>query len=466
MMAGAKIHRRGGLPAGVLALMAMMLVAPAVADIPLPDPDRDRDAFAEQVELGPIEALDPVTDTRSRDGAGRLPQGVTVETAVELIEPVQRETFLVTQTIFDPARRLRDVEVHRPAGEGIDARLLDVSQDTVEVDGRLVGRRHYRWAVQALRPGEVRVAFSRIDFEVVGSAQSEFAFVPVARQLTVTALPAHLPEYLPVSPDLAIREMSVSDLVAGEPGQWRFVVVGEGLTEKALEQMLTAQLVAPAGLRLGAPSIRADSERSATEANGSLAAAWEVRLSVLPAMQGETDGQRQARLPALRLPFIDRGQIPPGGEIVYAWSDAHLVSWQAEASVRWRDAVIAALPWVALGLAGAWAALLLARRLWRVWRTRRAWVAARKRLAAADRPRELRRALRSIAAELPVPVRPVSRAALAERGASESFLAAVARLDQLCFARAEDEPGVGDEHARFTAVREEIVAHLPRHWFR
>lgn len=440
--------------------------APVRADIPLPKPDRETDRFAEVVELGPIEPLPPVADVSSQAGAGRLPEGVIVTTEVSRLEPVQRQTFLVTQTILDPARQLREVEVHRPEGEGIDVRPLAVSRDTVEIDGRLVDRRHYRWAVQALRGGDLRLRFSRIDFEVVGSAQSEYGFVPVARRLEVVELPAHLPSYLPVTPGLVVEEAEVDALVAGEPGNWRFRVRGEGLSEEALSRLIGAQLVAPPGVRLGTPGIHALSGEStesppAAKRVSPLAGTWQVNISLLPSVDGGADGHRQAQLPGLRLPYIDPRVAEPGADFAYVRLPAEQVSWEAEPVTRRLAALSVALPWLLAGVVAAIGLGVLARWSWRRWQAYRAWRAARERLLAADGAAGLRRQLLRELDALPQPVCPVIRERLARRGAPEAWLAAFAALESWCF-----DPDRAPQRAEWEAVRRVLAVQLPAHWFR
>ncbi len=450
--------KRMRVPRVSAALLVALLSAPAAADIPRPDRDRDRDGLAERVELGPIEPLPATTESTSRDGAGRLPRGVIVETEVAAVEPLQRETFLVTQTILDPARQLRDVEVHRPAGRGIDTKLLEAGQDTVEIDGRRVNRRHYRWMSQALQPGEVTLEFQRIDFDVVGLAQSEYAWLPVARRLTVTPLPAHLPEYLPVSPELTVQDMEVSDLVAGEPGRWRFEVVGTGLSEKSLERLLAAQLVAPEGIRIDKPSIRRAPDQSGAQAAGLFAEAWEVQFSLLPAVTG--DGSREARLPALRMAYIDPAAEDPGAALDYAGSEPVAVTWQADAAERRWGALRAALPWLAAGMLLALVLGGLIRAGYRRWRARRDWRRAQRELLAAGDPRALRERLNAALASLPQPLfNPVDRQ-LRERGVSDDWLAARTSLERQCFS------GEAVEQEAFHESREVLARSLPARWFR
>ncbi|WP_247709552.1 hypothetical protein, partial [Guyparkeria sp. SB14A] len=324
-------------------LLAVVTVTGAIGtahgEIPLPEPDTGGDggSFASKVEIGPIERLAPIEQKTSRAGAGRLPDGVSVTTDVTRLEPVQRETFLVTQTILDPARRLRGVEVHRPRGDGFDVRPIWVTHDSVEIDGRLVDRRHYRWVVQALRPGELTLDFHRINFKVVGSAQSRYAFVPVSRRLEVTALPAYLPTYLPVTPRLRFEDVGVTPLVAGQPGNWQFRVRGVGLTADGLTRLIQAQLVAPPGLRLGQPEIHAlPASAEATSPESSIAGVWQVNISLLPSDRagGSDGGAGHARLPALRLPYIDPRAASPGASLDYARLAARQVAWQAEPAVR------------------------------------------------------------------------------------------------------------------------------------
>ena len=450
---------------GLLAPLLVTLLAvggslPASADIPRPDRDREAAGFAERVELGPIEPLPATTVLVSQDGAGRLPRGVIVETEVAAINPVQRQTMLVTQTILDPARQLRGVEVHRPEGKGVDTQVLEAVQDTVEIDGRRVVRRHYRWAVQALRGGEVTLEFQRIDFDLVGRAQSQYAWVPVARRLAVEPLPAHLPEYLPVTPVLELRDVQIGELVAGEPGEWRFVVVGEGLSEKALEQLLRAQLIAPTGLRIDEPTIRLSPDQTRAESMGPLGDAWEVRFSILPAVTGGGDGTREARLPALKLPYIDPRTDKPGSMIEYARSEAHSVRWQAEPAERRLDVIRAALPWVLAGLAGLVLLGLLARTGFRWWRARRSWRRAQRELRSAADPQALRERLGRVLAALPQPMVSPVRSVLLARGAPTEWLEARSTVERLRFAGDET-----DEQA-FRASRETLARSLPARWFR
>lgn len=458
-MSAMRVARRFSAPL-LAALLALGGTLPAIADIPRPDRDRDRDGFAEQVELGPIDPLPAITEPVSREGAGRAPRGVIIETEVAAIDPVQRQTFLVTQTILDPARQLRGVEVHRPEGRGVDTQVLEATQDTVEIDGRRVVRRHYRWAVQALRGGEVTLEFQRIDFDVVGRAQSEFVWVPVARRLAVEPLPGHLPEYLPVTPALELRDMQVGELVAGEPGEWRFVVVGEGLSEKALEQLLRAQLIAPTGLRIDEPGIRPAPDQARAESMGPLAAAWEVRFSILPAVTGGGDGAREARLPAVKLPYIDPTADKPGLMIDHARSDTQTVRWQAEPAEQRLDAIRAALPWVLAGLAGLVLLGLIARAGWRWWSARCDWRRAQQALRSAADQQALRVRLSCVLAALPQPMASPTRSALLARGAPAEWLEARSTLERLRFAGDEF-----DEEA-FQASRDTLARLLPAGWFR
>ena len=447
----------------LLGLVAM--TRPLWADIPLPKADRETDRFAEVVELGPIEPLPPVARVTSRVGAGRLPDGVIVTTEVGRLEPVQRQTFLVTQTILDPARQLRDVEVHRPEGEGIDARPLAVTRDTVEIDGRLVDRRHYRWAVQALRGGELRLRFSRIDFEVVGRAQSEYAFVPVARRLEVRELPAHLPSYLPVTPGLVIEQAGVSPLIAGEPGNWHFRVRGEDLSAEGLSRLIDAQLVAPPGLRLGTPAIHALPDEAGPAAGAEsvspLATTWQVDISLLPSVDGGVDGRREARLPALRFPYIDPRVAEPGEELADTRLDARPVVWEAEPTTLRLAALRAALPWLLAGLVAVVGLAAAARWGWRRWQSWRRWRSARQRLLACDTAASLRAQLLAELDALPAPVRPVTRERLARRGAADAWLADLDSLESWCF-----DPERRPSPDAFAAARQGLAANLPRSWFR
>ncbi len=458
-MRGDRVHRVSAV------LLALLLSAPVAADIPRPDRDRDRDGLAEQVELGPIDPLSAIAERVSRDGAGRLPRGVIVETEVAAIEPVQRETFLVTQTILDPSRQLRGVEVHRPSGPAVDARVLEAGQDTVEIEGRRVNRRYYRWAVQALRPGEVTLEFARIEFDVVGVAQTEYAWLPVARRLEVTRLPAHWPEYLPVSSELSLTQPEVTELVAGEPGEWRFDVIGEGLSAKAIERLLRAGLTAPAGLRMDEPSIRRAPDQSPAEDKGPLADVWEVRLSLLPSTEGGADGNREARLPAVTVPYVDPRAVEASTEtaaveLEYTGLDERTVTWQAEPAERRLAALRAALPWAAAALLALVVAGLIGRIALRWLRAHRDWRRARRELLTAADVDALRERLARRLAALPRPMSNPTRSELAARGAPGEWIEARATLDRLRFA---SEPG--DEDA-FRAARATLAESLPPHWFR
>ena len=449
-------------------LVGLALTAAAQADIPLPKPDRETDRFAETIELGPIEPLPPIARVTSEAGAGRLPEGVIVTTEVTRLAPVQREAFLVTQTILDPARRLREVEVHRPEGEGIDARPLAVTRDTVEIDGRLVDRRHYRWAVHGLRGGELRLEFSRIDFEVVGRAQSEYAFVPVARRLEVVELPAHLPSYLPVTPGLEIEPLPLDTLVAGEPGSWSFRVRGEGLSAEGLERLVGAQLIAPPGLRLGSPAVheRGSESTEAAPAGEELARTWQVDVALLPSVDGGADGHREARLPALRLPYIDPRAIAPGAEdpvveIEYARLDAATVAWQAEVAEQRLATLRAALPWLLAGLLGLAVLVVAGRWGGRRWQAYRARRAAGARLRSCEDAVALRRQLLIELEALPHSVRPATREWLARRGAPADWLAAWDALQSWCF-----DPQQSPSPDDVAAVRQALAERLPARWFR
>jgi len=441
-------------------MLALAWALSATADIPRPDRDRERDRFAESVEFGPIQPLAPVAETVSREGAGRLPEGVIVETEVTRLAPIQRDRFVVTQTILDPARRLRGMEVHRPEGEGLDARPLSVTEGTVEIDGRQVPRRHYRWAVQALRPGELILRFARIEFDLVGLAQSRFAWIPVARRLEAAALPPHLPEYLPVTPVLTLQNEGVGPLTAGEPGAWRLRISGRGLSAEAVERMLAAQLVAPPGLRLEPPSIR---EVDPGGDDAELVSAWQVSIPLLPATEATADGRREAQLPALRLPYLR-----PGGdgdwpaELVFATVEPTTVTWQAPVAEQRLAQLRQALPWVLAGLIGLGLLWLAGGRLWRWWRARSAWRAAQARLLSAEGPAELRRRLRETLAALPRPIHPPQRERLVDRGAPAAFLTALAELDRLCFAG----DAVESAERSFAGVRAGLAESLPARWFR
>ena len=443
---------------GWIVLLALALAQPVGADIPRPDRDRQQDRFAEVVEIGPIDSRPPVREAVSRAGAGRLPEGVIVETEVSRLDPVQRDLFLVTQTILDPARQLRGVEVHRPEGVGFDVRPLSVAQDTVEIDGRQVHRRHYRWAVQALRAGEQVLAYSRIDFDLIGLAQSRFAWIPAARRLEVVPLPPHLPEYLPVTPSLTVQDRGVGALTAGEPGAWRLRVSGRGLSAEAVRRMLTEQLVAPAGLRLGEPEVR---EVDPGDEAAELVSGWDVRIPLLPSAEAGDDARREARLPALRLPYlrpVAGGDWPV--ELAWTTTEPRSIRWQVPVAERRLAALLGAVPWVIAALVGAGALWRGGGRLLRWRRARTDWRAARRRLLAAEDLWALRRDLQEVLAGLPEPISPLGQSRLVAREAPTAFIEAVAELDRSCFAAARSD-GLPVE-----ALRGRLADTLPPSWFR
>jgi hypothetical protein len=440
-------------------LLALLLAAGNVgADIPRPEGDRGLDRLAEPVELGPIDPRPPVRQAVSRDGAGRLPEGVIVETEVGRLDPLQRDLFLVSQTILDPERQLRGLQVHRPEGVGFDVRPLSVTQESVEIDGRQVPRWHYRWAVQALRAGEQVLAFSRIDFDLVGLAQSRFAWVPVARRLEVAPLPPHLPEYLPVTDSLRVQDQGVADLVAGEPGVWRLQVGARGLSAEALRRMLADQLVAPPGLRLEEPEVR--KAVAANEGDG-LVSVWEVRIPLLPGAEAGDVARREARLPALRLAYLRPGAAGDW-PVKLAWTtvESRTVAWQAPLAERRLAALLSAWPWLVVALVAAGALWMGGGRLLRWRRARADWRAARRRLLAAEDPRHLRRELQARLAGLPEPIVPLQRSRLVAREAPEAFVEAVAALDRACFAAHRAPVPALDE------LRDRLSRTLPRRWFR
>ncbi|OYV45034.1 MAG: hypothetical protein B7X12_09465 [Halothiobacillus sp. 20-53-49] len=230
-------------------------------DIPTPQNQPksvDTTPFGTPQDFAPVTALPEVTALDTTEGAGHLPDGVTVRTEVTVPPEglLQRAAFLVTLTLIDRTKNIASLTLHRPFGERIAARRISISQRLDAVDGRMANVRVYRFAVTPLSGGEITLNFAEMTFQMVGEPGSHYAFIPVARRLTIRPLPAFWPEYIPVTPALNVVQAPLPPLNAGEPMDWQLRITGQGLTEHALTQLLDEQLIGTEALALGQAQIR------------------------------------------------------------------------------------------------------------------------------------------------------------------------------------------------------------------
>lgn len=402
---------------------------------------------------GPITPLLPTADLVSEAGAGQLPEGVSVTTTVTPPPAgiLLRAPFLVTLTILDKARSLADYGLHRPHGDAFVTRRISIDQKLVTLDGRLVNRYVYRFAVTPLQPGPAVLSFAEMTFRTVGDSQTRYAFMPVARNLTIRPLPAFWPEYLPVAPDLVIQATPLPELTSGQPVDWHLKVTGEGLTEQALLKILGEQLISPTGLRLGEPEIRLATD-APIPSDDPLAETFSIRIPLLPDPAGQD--AIGARLPELRLPFIDSRATEPGQALSYSVLPAQAIHWTPP--MRAQVAQMARYWWwrILLILAILYAAGHGVRDLSRRLSVRRRRRHAQARLAQAPDPHTLLVDLRQITG-LPT-LRQMIDAAPNPR-----FMAALRTLDRLCYRTTVIEEG----ETEFLSVRSELLRWLPRIFF-
>lgn len=454
-MSGLCTHRIRHL--GLAALLGFVMVDPPLAlafDIPTPvnQPQSSVPSKAPRARA-PLTPLPPTADLVSQAGAGQCPDGVSVQT--EISPPagglLVRAPFLVTLTILDRTRSLTDHSLHRPHGDAFVTRRISIDQKLVNLDGRLVNRFVYRFAVTPLQPGPAVLSFAEMTFRTVGSGETPYTFMPEARNLTVRPLPGYWPEYLPVAPGLSIQAAPLPPLSAGQPVDWHLKVTGEGLTEQALHKMVGEQLVSPSNLRLGAPEIRLATDAPIPK-DDPLAETFSIRIPLLPDPTGQE--AVEARLPELRLPYIDSNVSDPGQTLSAAVLPARMIHWapplrgQILAGLRhWWWRVL-----VALGLiyAGAYGIRDLARRL----SIRRRQRQAQARLAQCADPRTLLQTLRQLTGQSSV-------GQMIRLAPNPRFMAALRSLDRLCYH--PNEPG--DDTSEFPSIRSELVRWLPRVFF-
>lgn len=441
--------------ATLLSIMASTLPQAQAFDIPTPaNQPQARPPTEPPKDLGPITPLPPTADLVSEAGAGQLPEGVSVMTEVAPPPPaglLLRAPFLVTLTILDKTRSLTDHTLHRPHGDAFVTRRISIDQKLVTLDGRLVNRYVYRFAVTPLQPGPVVLSFAEMTFRTVGGSQTRYAFMPVARNLTIRPLPSFWPEYLPVAPDLSIRAVPLPELTSGQPVDWHLKVTGEGLTEQALLKILGEQLVSPPSLKLGTPEIRLATD-APIPSDDPLAETFSIRIPLLPAPSGQDSVE--ARLPELRLPYIDSRATDPGLKLSYSVLPAQIIHWTPPVGAQlvelarhwwWRILVILGVLYV-----GAYGLRDFVRRL----TVRRRHRQAQTRLALCPAPHTLLRELRQITGQSTV-------GQMIGVAPNPRFMTALNALDRLCY----HTPGAHEAEAGFEEIRTELVRWLPLIFF-
>lgn len=391
----------------------------------------------------------------SADGKGALPDGIQIETTVTRMDPVLRMPFLVTLTVIDRSRSLISLSLHRPSGPSIHAHRIDIRQDQITIDGRLTNRRVYRWAVSALRPGEVALNFAAMKLRVTGAPNKDWHWTPATRMLKVQALPAYLPEYLPVTPRLIVTQVPLPDMRAGQPVDWVWTVRGLGVTETWLRSVLAQQLLGSARLSIGRPEIVPVDD---VDPKAPLMQTLRVRVPLLPDPQaGDQSGTDagQVMLPSVRLPYVavsePDGAKQASGKLDFVTMPARPLHWASPEtqSTGWH-ALRPYLPWLAVGAAVLWLMWRIGRDLLRRIQRRRRHARAQAQLALADSPETLRTLLRLV----------TGLNALGEMKRSAPnprWVAALEQLDQACYG----DPSVVD----FGVMRDELVRWLPRSYF-
>ena len=412
--------------------------------------------FGVPQDFGPVTALPPITDLDTQSGAGHLPDGMTVQTRITPMPNatangfLERAPFLVTLTITDRNKTLASLTLHRPYGEHIQTRRIDIDQQLRSIDGRMANVRVYRFAVTPLAAGDIELKFAEMTFREVGDSATRYAFIPVARTLTVSPLPGFWPAYLPVTPSLAISSDPLPKLAAGQPVDWVLHITGQNLTTYALSKLLDEQLIGTAALGVGHAEIRRATDDK-PPADDPLAQTFTVRISLLPDPQGQ--GDTNGMLPELRLPFIDSTVADPGQHISETVLPARSISWPAPASARVLDAVqfwwwrVLLLLVVAYGLGYA---LNDARKR---WQRRRQHRAAQVELAELDTPRAVLHRLRQLTGESSIK-------GMIERAPNPRFMAALHALDAACYGNS-DEP----VSENWPQTHQELVRWLPKVFF-
>lgn len=409
--------------------------------------------FGTPTDFAPVTALPEVTTLNTTDGAGHLPEGVSVRTEITVPPEglLQRAPFLVTLTLLDTQKNIASLTLHRPFGERIATRRISISQQLEPVDGRMSNVRVYRFAVTPLAGGEISLNFAEMTFQVVGEPGSRYAFIPVARRLIVRPLPAFWPEYLPVTPTLRLIQTPLPPLRAGEPVDWPLRITGRGLTEHALAQLLDEQLVGTEALAIGAVQIR----RSPTEpvpGSDELAQTFDVRIPILPDPQGQN--ATTSTLPALRLPFINSAAADPGAVLDAALLPAQTLHWQPTARAQFTQAI--GFWWwrVLLGLILLYGLGYALRDMWQRRARRRHHAAAQRQLAHCQTPKAALQVLREVTGQ-------VSIHGMIARAPNPRFVAALQALDAACFAAERATEPDKD----WPATQAELVRWLPKVFF-
>ncbi len=436
---------------GILGLIGQ----PAWAfDIPTPQNQPQKittTPFSVPKDFGPVTPLAPTPELDTTAGAGHLPDGVSIRTEIVATPGgfLLRAPFLVTLTITDRNKSIASLTLHRPQGDHIEARRIDINQQLMSVDGRMANVRVYRFAVTPLSAGEVSLGFAEMTFREVGDADTRYAFIPVARTLTVRPLPGFWPAYLPVTPALRITEEPLPPMAAGQPVDWVLHITGRDLSEYALRKLLEEQLLGTSALGIGHAQINRSPD-APVPATDPLAQTFDVRISLLPDPEGK--GSTQGTLPALRLPFIDSRGDAPGQVLSEAILPGRTLHWSAPAGVRlaqavefwwWRGLLLLALAY------GAGFALNDA---WRRWQRRRRHRAAQVELAALDSPQAVLQLLRRLTGESSIN-------GMICRAPNPRFMAALHALDAACYGDTQAPP------SQWAQTHEELVRWLPRVFF-
>ncbi|OYV27050.1 MAG: hypothetical protein B7Z82_06640 [Halothiobacillus sp. 20-54-6] len=407
--------------------------------------------FGTVKDFGPITPLAPITDMNSPLGAGHLPDGVEVRTVITPSQQgfLTQAPFLVTLTITDKNKSIASLTLHRPYGDSIDTRRISIAQRLESIDGRMANVRVYQFAVSPLSAGALELKFAEMTFREVGDASTNYAFIPVARSLTVRPLPGFWPEYVPVSPALTITQAPLPSLVAGQPVDWRLQVSGRGLTEHALKQIFDEQLLGDSALALGDAEIRL-SPTQPVPRDDVLAQTFDIRIPILPDPQGQN--AIKGRLPALRLPFIDSHSAEPGRTLRFAELPTQSVKWPAPASARawqalrywWWRALVGTLLLYGLGFALT--------DVWRRMARRQRHHTAQQKLSLCQTPLEMVHALREVTGESSIN-------GMIHRAPNPRFMAALRALDAACYALEPTPPHDWEN------TQQELARWLPRTFF-
>lgn len=442
-----------------LALMAFLGIglpwqSAQAFDIPTPQNQSktiNTTPFGVSQDFAPVTPLPPTNALDARSGAGHLPDGMTVRT--EITRPangfLQGAPFLVTLTVIDRKKSLASLTLHRPFGEYIQTRRIDIDQQLRSVDGRMANVRVYRFAVTPLAAGEVKLEFAEMTFREVSDAASRYAFIPVARTLPVRPLPGFWPAYLPVTPALRITEEPLPLLTAGQPVFWVLHISGQNLSDYALGKLLDEQLLGSAALGVGPAEIRL-AANALPPADDALAQTFTVRIPLLPDPEGK--GATQGELPLLRLAYIDSQEKDPGQKLSEVMLPAREAHWPAPVRARLAQAVQYGWWRALLLLALAYGVGFALNDAWRRWQRRRRHRAAQAELAAVDRPQAVLGLLRRLTGEQTI-------GGMIRRAPNPRFMAALHDLEAACYCVNDALP------PDWLQTHEELVRWLPRVFF-